>query len=84
MNRFIKHHLFQYIIILLLFGATVTALASPIGLLEKLTFIGISLSVYFFWGVWHHWEDHKLTAKTVLEYLLLVAILLWVFLNLAV
>lgn len=39
--------------------------------------------VYFFWSIWHHWEDHKISLSSVLEYVMLIGILLLVLINLA-
>jgi len=81
--RFLKHHLFQYFLILMVFAITVTAVVAPIATGPKIFYIVIALGIYFFWAVWHHWEDHTLTLATVLEYLILTLILFWLLINLA-
>jgi hypothetical protein len=81
MYRYLKHHIFQYLIILILFGITVTALISPIDYAQKILFTSITLLIYFFWAIWHHWEDHKLNLATILEYLAIVALLFWLLIN---
>ncbi|MCA9391873.1 hypothetical protein KC614_01550 [candidate division WWE3 bacterium] len=84
MKKYINAHILQYFFILLLFALTVTVIEARIDLVYKLIIITITIFVYFFWSVWHHWEDHTLTTSVVLEYLTLTAILLWLLINLAV
>ncbi len=84
MLQFIQNHLFQYLLILLLFAVTVTSLMSPINTVYKLIFISMSVLIYFIWSVWHHWENHQMSLSVLLEYLLLISILYWILLNLAI
>lgn len=83
MYRYLQNHLFEYIIIILLFAVTVTALSSPIDYIQKLLFVGISVIIYFIWAVWHHWEDHRLTKETLLEYMALALLLFWLLITIA-
>lgn len=69
--------------ILLLFSLTVTAVTAEIPQTSKLFTIILSTMVYFFWSIWHHWEDHKISLSSVLEYVMLIGILLLVLINLA-
>ena len=83
MINYLKGHLVQYLSILLLFALTVTAISSNIPHATKLFTIVLSIMVYFFWSIWHHWEDHKMSLSVVLEYIMLVALLFLVLINLA-
>lgn len=82
--RHLQNHIIQYVFILLTFALTVTALMTDISFYYKALFIVLSIFVYFFWSIWHHWESHKLTIAVVLEYILLIMILLWFLLNIAI
>jgi len=83
MYTYLKNHVFQYILILILFAITVTAVSTPIDYVQKLVFIAISLFVYFLWAIWHHWEDHKLTKETWFEYIALMLLLFWLLITIA-
>ena len=80
---YIKGHILQYFFILLSFAMVIVAISTDIEFLYKLLMIALSITVYFFWSLWHHWENHELTPEIVLEYLLLSLILLWLLLNVA-
>jgi hypothetical protein len=82
-KRYLSGHLFQYVYILILFALVVTALNTDIQHIYKAFIIVLSIVVYFFWSIWHHWEDHKITISVLLEYLFLMLILLWLLFNLS-
>lgn len=81
--HYLENHLFQYLLIFLLFAITVSSLVSPIATTYKVIFISMTILVYFVWTIWHHWENHTASTAVFLEYFLLIAILYWVLLNLA-
>lgn len=80
---YIKNHFLQYFTILLLFSITIFAVSSPISMFYKIMIIVFVASVYFIWTIWHHWEDHQLSTNTILEHLLITAVLIWLLFSLA-
>ncbi|NCS32032.1 hypothetical protein GW793_00895 [bacterium] len=83
MLHYVRHHIFQYFLILLLFAITVTSISTPIPSFQKFFFVGVAIIVYFIWAMWHHWEDHSLTKSTLLEYIALAGLLFWLLITLA-
>lgn len=72
MYKKIKKHIAYYIslILILSFGLFLIGLASPD--IKAQAFI-ILLTVFFYilWGIFHHLINHELTAKIVVEYVLI-------------
>lgn len=84
-KKYITHHIFQYVIILLLFAITVTVLNTPMDFIIKAITIGVTVVMYIFWSIWHHWEDHgsEHTWAIVAEYATLLIFLIWLLFTIA-
>ena len=70
-----KKHLYHYGFIVLLFamGLTVIAIFSPTKQLQMLFVLLIAIC-YIGWGIVHHAIHHDLTAKIVIEYVLIASL----------
>ena len=83
MIGFFLHHLTQFCLLLIIFATTTLIFLK----LENTTYrvvlmTGISL-LYFIFGILHHKQEMNLSVNTVLEYLTLAILLLWVMITLS-
>ena len=72
MNKKIKKHLGYYFSMLLIFGLglLLTEVFAP-NLKLQISVVAITIFFYVFWGILHHKINHELTAKIVIEYVLI-------------
>ena len=72
MTKKIKKHLGYYFSILLIFalGLLLTQVFAP-NLKLQITAVATTIVFYVFWGILHHKINHELTAKIVIEYVLI-------------
>jgi hypothetical protein len=72
MVKKLKKHLWYYFSLLILFlvGFAVTVLLSPNFNLQKIT-ISATIVAYVFWGIFHHYKNHELTGRIMVEYILI-------------
>lgn len=67
-----KNHIGHYIVLILILGSGffMTVLASPN---KQLQMVAIVMTTFFYiaWGILHHLINHDLTAKIVVEYVLI-------------
>lgn len=76
-----SHHFFHYLILLTILGGCGTAFFSFRNYPVIQLLVGIATALfYFIWGVMHHFVDHDLSLKIVVEYLavsVFAIIILW-------
>ncbi len=67
-----KKHIGYYIVLFLIFGLglLVTLMASPNSKLQIFT-ISLTIILYVLWGIFHHFINHELTNKIMIEYILI-------------
>lgn len=72
MNKKIKKHFLYYLSLFLIFfvGLILTLFLAPNIKLQGLT-IFITILLYVIWGILHHYKNHELTPKIVIEYVLI-------------
>lgn len=72
MIKKIKKHLGYYFSILLIFtlGLIIAQVVGP-NLLLQIIVVAITIVFYVLWGILHHKVNHELTAKIVIEYVLI-------------
>jgi hypothetical protein len=72
MVKKLKKHLWYYLSLLILFsiGFVVTVLLSPNFNLQKIT-ISATIVAYVVWGIFHHYKNHELTGRIMIEYILI-------------
>jgi len=81
-SYFLTHGL-QYLILLAIFGASFLIIfILPDRTTRSLVALGL-LVCYFLWGVLHHLIEHNLQKSTILEYLAMAILGLWVLLSIA-
>lgn len=77
----ISHHLLHYVILLTILGICGTTFFSFRNYPVIQLLIGITAALfYFMWGIVHHFVDHDLSLKIVVEYLAIsvfAIIILW-------
>lgn len=89
MNRNLKKHLGYYIslLVILFLGLFLTLYASPNIILQSFL-IFLTIIFYVIWGILHHYINHELTSKIVVEYVLIgtlgIAILFFIFMGKAI
>lgn len=71
----IKKHLFYYfsLLIILFLGLVLTFLAAPNIRLQGIIIL-MTVFFYILWGILHHLINHELTAKIMIEYVLIGAL----------
>lgn len=80
-----SRHTFEYLILVLM-GAVFIMAFVMVGH-NMSARIGLSLSVssiYVIWAILHHWLDHDLTVKIILEYACLAALAALILIGLAI
>lgn len=67
-----KNHAAYYIVLILILGSGffMTVLATPHKQLQMVTIV-MTTFFYIAWGILHHLVNHNLTAKIVIEYVLI-------------
>lgn len=72
MNKKIKKHFLYYLSLFLIFfvGLLLTLFLAPNIKLQGLT-IFTTILLYVIWGILHHYKNHELTPKIVIEYVLI-------------
>lgn len=77
----ITHHAFHYLILIVILGSSFAAFFSFRNYPMIQLLIGIATAlIYALWGVMHHFIDHDLSLKIVIEYLavsIFAIIILW-------
>ncbi len=69
-KKFKKHFAYYFsLLCILLLGLILTFLASPDIKLQSIVIL-ITIFFYMLWGIIHHLINHELTAKIVVEYVL--------------
>jgi len=69
MEKYFLKHSVQYALLALVFVGVITLLILFKDTSVRLILISFYSIFYFVFGVWHHWEEKKVKATTVLEYL---------------
>ena len=72
MKKKIRKHLLYYVSLLIIFsiGFFLTVLVSPNLNLQKIT-ISATIVSYVLWGIFHHYKNHELTRRIMIEYILI-------------
>lgn len=72
MNKKLKKHLGYYfsLLAILFLGLIVTLLAAPNIKFQSIIIV-ITVVFYVVWGILHHFVNHELTTKIVVEYVLI-------------
>lgn len=72
MYKKFKKHIGYYLSlsIILMLGLLLTFLATPNFILQTITIL-ITILFYILWGMLHHLINHELTAKIMIEYILI-------------
>lgn len=67
-----KNHVAYYIVLILILGSGLfmTVLTTPYRQLQMVTIV-MTTFFYIAWGILHHLINHDLTAKIVIEYVLI-------------
>ena len=77
------HNIVQYLLLfsLAIFFLTLLQLATGRRDVQSIIIFSFVVS-YIFWGIFHHWHDHSLYFKVVLEYILIGTIIFLLLQNL--
>lgn len=78
MIGYIVRHAFQYILLLIILAGGILTLFLVPNHTIKVTIVFSLTSLYFLWAIWHHWEEKTLNMATLLEYLVIAGVILWV------
>jgi len=70
----LKKHFWYYLSLLSIFGVSFTTLYFSQDRFFQLTVLTITVFFYIIWGVLHHHLHHDLSAKIVVEYVLMGAL----------
>jgi hypothetical protein len=72
MKKTLKKHIGYYLSLLIIFsvGFLLTIFVSPNFNLQKIT-ISSTIVAYVFWGIFHHYINHELTRRIMIEYILI-------------
>ncbi len=72
MKKTLKKHVGYYISLLSIFivGFILTVFVSPNLDLQKII-ISLTIIAYVIWGIFHHYKNHELTRRIVIEYILI-------------
>lgn len=66
-----KKHINYYAVLIIMLFLVIFMLLSLSGYKDiQLIFIAFAAAAYIVWGLIHHWLEHSLNSKIVLEYLL--------------
>ncbi|MEX0621697.1 MAG: hypothetical protein WD187_01780 [Candidatus Woykebacteria bacterium] len=71
-----REHFLQYGFLILIFVFSVTILLQLENFTLRLVAIFLFPVFYFFWGLWHHFEEKNLTRSHVVEYLVVSLLIL--------
>lgn len=84
MFSYFVSHIPEYLLVFLIFATGVWTLMSTSHVLIKLVIIIGLAGIYFIWAVWHHVTDHKkMTFAVVMEYVSVLALVLWILFSLS-
>lgn len=72
MMKKLNKHLGYYMSLLVIFatGFLLTVLVSPNFNIQKIVIIA-TIVAYVFWGIFHHYKNHELTGRIMVEYILI-------------
>ena len=72
MKKKLKKHIGYYLSLLIIFsvGFLLTIFVAPNLNLQKIT-ISSTIVAYVFWGIFHHYINHELTRRIMIEYILI-------------
>jgi hypothetical protein len=72
MKKKIRKHIFYYLSLLIIFsvGFFATVIVSPNLNYQKIT-ISLTIISYVIWGIIHHYKNHELTTRIMIEYVLI-------------
>jgi len=72
MKKKLKKHIGYYLSLLIIFsiGFLLTIFVSPNLKLQEIT-ISLTIAAYVLWGIFHHYKNHELTNRIMIEYILI-------------
>ena len=72
MKKKLKKHILYYVTLLIIFsiGFLLTVFTSPNLTLQKIV-ISLTIVAYVLWGIFHHYRNHELTRRIMIEYILI-------------
>lgn len=81
MLGYFLQHASEYLLLLLIFIGGLLSLFLLEDRQLKMVVAFALTGLYLLWAIWHHWEQGNLKRSTLLEYLVIAGVTLWVLLS---
>ena len=83
--KYIVSNAVEYLLVFLIFATGVWTLFLIESLAIKIGVITGLAGIYFIWAIWHHLnDDNELSFEIVMEYFAVIALVIWILLNIVI